>query len=199
MSRRNPWRTDANNLTRAIERGAPIDWERMCSEGARVVLAYEPIGSSRIIIHGGELARIARTPADSLSEYGRAYVSVVWWAGDEYDLGLAGPVASALFPAPLPKGATREPRWEMYAIDAIHYTHPTAARERFGEPYVATIGPDGDTRGVYINGMTKNGPTVLEILPTSHNPESLAVAKSAVQLNSHEVTSAWQEVAPWWK
>lgn len=197
MSPKNRWRTTAKNITKAVERMAPIDWDAMCAKQARVVLVHEPLGSSGVILYGGILT--ASDERSSLREpkpVSRTQVGVTWRTGRDYELGLAEAVVEALFPAPALEGSP-SPRWEMYAVEGIDYTVPTAAQEPVGRPYVATIGPEGDTPRVYVNAMTKQGLSALTLTPAPIHPESLVVTQQAVPLNSKKIEEAWEDYLEW--
>lgn len=197
MSPKNRWRTTAKNITKAVERMAPIDWDAMCAKQARVVLVHEPLGSSGVILYGGILT--AGDERSSLREpkpVSRTQVGVTWRTGRDYELGLAEAVVEALFPAPALEGSP-SPRWEMYAVEGIDYTVPTAAQEPVGRPYVATIGSEGDTPRVYVNAMTKQGLSALTLTPAPIHPESLVVTQQAVPLNSKKIEEAWKDYLGW--
>lgn len=197
MSQKNRWRTTAKNITKAVERMAPIDWDAMCAKQARVVLVHEPLGSSGVILHGGILTASAeRSPLLDPEPVSRTQVGVTWKTGRDYELGLAEAVVEALFPAPA-LGGSPSRRWEMYAVEGIDYTVPTAAQEPVGRPYVATVGPESDTPRVYVNAMTKQGLSALTLTPAPIHPESLVVTQQAVPLNSKKVEEAWKDYLGW--
>lgn len=195
MSQARPWRTEARNLTRAIERGAPIDWGKMCERDASVVLANEPLGrGGSIVIHGGKLTLSRPKPTErGDGEVSRTQVGITWENGSDDSLYLSGAVLDALFPSPS-DDTSRSPRWELYVKDGIDYHYRTAAQERVGQPYIATIGTNNPVREVYVNVATPDGLKPLRLTPTPISPERLVVVESRVPFTSSTMRQFWETI-----
>lgn len=195
MSQKRHWRTEARNLTRAIERGAPIDWGKMCERNASVVLANEPLGrGGSIVIHGGRLTLSRPKPSEwGGGEISRTQVGVTWRNGSDESLYLSGAILDALFPT-LGDDTSRAPRWELYVEDGIDYHYRTAAQEPVGQPYIATIGINNPIREVYVNVATPDGLKPLRLMQTPIPPERLVVLESQMSFTSSAMRQFWETI-----